>query len=194
MPRPEACWRQSDMPEHLVNGQPANSVPADDRGFLYGDQLFETVGFRAGHAPLWQRHMARLVRSAPRLFMPAPDPCVLEAECKRLLETGGDGVIRISLTRGSGGRAFEPPEAPELRRVLSRRAWPQGLEQQRRNGLVVHSSPLRLAGNSSLAGLKHGNRLEQVLAAEHARRAGMDEALVFAADGELIEAIAGNVV
>ncbi len=182
------------MLEHLVNGQPARSIPADDRAFLYGDQLFETIAFRAGRAPLWQHHMARLKDSAPRLFMPVPDPELLAAECRLLLGERGDGVVRISLSRGSGGHAFEPLAEPSLRRVLTRRKWPEHLEEQRKRGLVVHRSPVRLAESSGLAGIKHGNRLEQVLAAEHARRAGVDEALVFATSGELIESIAGNVV
>ena len=69
------------MVEALVNGEPSASLPVDDRGFLYGDHLFETIAFVRGRAPLWELHMERLIADAQRLLMPAPDPELLAAEC-----------------------------------------------------------------------------------------------------------------
>lgn len=182
------------MPESLIDGQPCDRVPVDDRGLLYGDQLFETVAFHAGRAPLWDLHMKRLSRDAPRLLMPLPDPGLLARECRQLAAGQDRCVIRICLTRGSGGRAYEPPARIEPRRILIRRPWPADLERRRREGICVHTSPVHLAAGSLLAGSKHGSRIEQVLAAEHARRSGVDEALLFDASGRLVEAIAGNLV
>lgn len=182
------------MVEALVNGRAADKVALDDRGLLYGDHLFETIAFIGRRAPLWDLHMMRLLRGARRLLLPAPDPELLAAECARLLHDGERCVLRITITRGSGGRAYQPPEEPEPRRILLRRAWPEGLEPARRHGLVLHTSPVRLAVGGELAGIKHGNRLEQVLAAEHARRAGVDEAVMFDIQGRVVEAIAGNLV
>lgn len=182
------------MPEVLVNGRPADRVSADDRGLLYGDHLFETVAFVAGRAPLWDWHMARLQHDAVRLLMPPPDGEVLADECRRLLDDTPRAVVRMTITRGSGGRAYEPPTQPRPRRILMRRPWPGAIDRQRRMGLAVGTSPVRLASGSTLAGIKHGNRLEQVLAAERAHHEGLDEALLFDAEDGLIEAIAGNVV
>jgi 4-amino-4-deoxychorismate lyase len=182
------------MVDVLVDGRPRDVVPVDDRGLLYGDHLFETVAFVAGRAPLWRYHMARLVRDAGRLLMPAPDVDLLAGECQRLIAGRERAVVRITLTRGSGGRAYEPPADPSPRRILLRRPWPAGLESARAEGIVVHRSPVPLSTGSALAGIKHGNRLEQVLAAEHARRAGVDEAVMCDADGRPVEAIAGNLV
>lgn len=182
------------MVDCLVDGEPSALVPADDRGLLYGDQLFETIAFVAGRAPLWDWHMARLVRDAQRLMMPAPDPDLFAAECARLVGAERRAVVRITLTRGSGGRAYQPPETAAPRRILMRRPWPPGLVAARAQGISLHTSPVRLALGGPLAGIKHGNRLEQVLAAEHARRAGMDEAVLFDSEGRLVEAIAGNLV
>jgi len=178
----------------MVNGEPSTRVPADDRGLLYGDHLFETVAFVAGRAPLWERHMARLLRDAQRLLIPAPEPGLLASECTRLIEGARRAVVRITLTRGSGGRAYEPPEEATPRRILMRRPWPPGTSAARAHGIALHTSPVRLGVGGPLVGIKHGNRLEQVLAAEHARRAGVDEAVLLDAEGCLVEAIAGNLV
>lgn len=180
------------MVEALINGRAADKVALDDRGLLYGDHLFETIAFVGQRAPLWDLHMARLLRGARRLLLPEPEPGLLAAECKRLTRDGERGVVRITITRGSGGRAYQPPEEPAPRRILLRRAWPEGLEPAHRHGLVLNTSPVRLAVGGELAGIKHGNRLEQVLAAEHARRASVDEAVMFDIEGRLVEAIAGN--
>ncbi|RFF32196.1 aminodeoxychorismate lyase [Wenzhouxiangella sediminis] len=182
------------MVEALIDGRASDCVPPDDRGLLYGDHQFETIAFVGGRAPLWELHMRRLARDCERLLIPPPDERVLAAECAMLAEGRSRCVVRISITRGSGGRAYEPPSRPVPRRILLRRPWPAALASARRDGIVLHSSPVRLAVGGPLAGIKHGNRLEQVLAAEHARRAGVDEAILFDIDGRLVEAIAGNLI
>ncbi|HSH27758.1 MAG TPA: aminotransferase class IV, partial [Wenzhouxiangella sp.] len=144
------------MVEALVNGRAADKVALDDRGLLYGDHLFETIAFVGPHAPLWDLHMARLLRGARRLLLPDPEPPLLAAECARLLHSAERSVLRITITRGSGGRAYQPPAEPEPRRILLRRAWPEGLALARRDGLVAHTSPIRLAVGCELAGIKHG--------------------------------------
>ena len=113
---------------------------------------------------------------------------------RRLVDGERHAVVRLTITRGSGGRAYQPLVDPAPRRILMRRPWPSGLEVARRAGIVMQTSPVRLAVGGPLAGIKHGNRLEQVLAAEHARRAGVDEAVLLDSSGRLVEAIAGNVV
>lgn len=138
--------------------------------------------------------MQRLLKDAQRLLMPAPEPELLAAECARLVGGERRAVVRLTITRGSGGRAYRPPADPAPRRIVMRRPWPSGLAHARRKGIVMHTSPVRLAVGGPLVGMKHGNRLEQVLAAEHARRDGVDEAVLLDAHGRLVEAIAGNVV
>jgi 4-amino-4-deoxychorismate lyase len=182
------------MVDVLVDGQPDDRVPADDRGLLYGDHLFETIAFVGDRAPLWTHHMQRLVDDAARLLIPPPDPALLADECRRITAGHDRSVVRITITRGSGGRAYEPPEVPVPRRILFRRPWPEHLERQQRDGLAMILAPVRLAAGGELAGIKHGNRLEQVLAASAARRAGADEALLLDHGGRLVEAVSSNIV
>lgn len=182
------------MADVLVDGRADDRVPVDDRGLLYGDHLFETIAFVGDRAPLWTHHMQRLVDDAARLRIPPPDPALLADECRRITAGHDRSVVRITITRGSGGRAYEPPEVPVPRRILFRRPWPERLERQQRDGLAMILAPVRLAEGGELAGIKHGNRLEQVLAADAARCAGADEALLLDRGGRVVEAVSSNII
>lgn len=182
------------MTDTLIDGIETDQIPADDRGLLYGDHLFETIAFHRGTAPLWDRHWQRLERDSRRLGLPLPDPDLLGEECRRMADRIASCVIRVTLTRGSGGRAYQPPASPRPRRIVQRRDWPGNLGAQREHGLAAITSSIRLASGSALAGMKHGNRLEQVLAAREAHEAGVDEALVQDASGWLVEGVSSNVV
>ncbi|MGY6630884.1 MAG: aminodeoxychorismate lyase [Wenzhouxiangella sp.] len=177
----------------LIDGQVEASLPADDRGFLYGDGVFETIAFTNGRAPLWDRHWQRLARSAQQLALTVPDAETLLDEARQVAGAG-HAVVRISLSRGSGGRAYWPDPTQPVRRVVQARPWPDALAGQQRSGLVVHSAAVTLASDSMLAGMKHANRLEQVMAAIECQQQGSDEALIFDGQGNLAESVAGNLV
>lgn len=175
----------------LVDGRPATALPADDRGLAYGDGLFETIAFHAGQAPLWRGHMARLRRGCRRLGLAVPDPALLWSEARGL---AGDRavVVKLILTRGSG-RGYAPPVPAAPRRVLLRLPLPALPARLYRDGLRLRWCRLRLAPQPALAGLKHLNRLEQVLARAEWRDARIDEGLCLDADGHLVCATAANV-
>jgi len=179
----------------LINGQPSALLPADDRGLLFGDGVFETLAFHHQRCVLWPRHMARLTAGCEQLGLPPPDPARLEAECRALVDGYDRAVVRITLTRGRGGVGYLPPAAPAPNRIVARREFPTGLERQRERGLDLITSTVRVGSPApALAGLKHLNRLPQVLIARECMQAGCDEALVLDVDGWLVEALAGNLV
>ena len=149
----------------LVNGEIANHVPADDRGLAYGDGLFETLAVVGGKPRLWQRHMDRLERGCERLNLTVPPQEVLLRELQTVAVGSPRCIVKIVLTRGSGGRGYEPPEAPVPRRIVSAHDWPAGLEEARQQGVAAVVCDTRLALQPRLRGIKHLNRLEQVLAA-----------------------------
>ncbi|WP_089846186.1 aminodeoxychorismate lyase [Halomonas saccharevitans] len=163
--------------------------PLEDRGVAYGDGLFETVLVRDGTPLLWEQHLARLARGCRVLGMPLPAREHLEAP---LVEAGeGLSVLKLILTRGSGGRGYALPETLEPR--LRWRLDPFAPSAQRwRHGVRVRHCRLRLGIQPLLAGLKHLNRLENVLARAEWTNADTAEGLLCDAEGRLVEATCMN--
>ncbi|MEM1080571.1 MAG: aminodeoxychorismate lyase [Pseudomonadota bacterium] len=173
----------------LINGQRSDMIAADDRGLLYGDGLFETVAFVQGSAPLWSLHRQRLLHSMERMALPAANTQQLLQECRELAGCEARSVIRITVTRGCGGTAYFPPEAPSVNRILMRRSMPNAIAS-----IDMIEPSLRLEPNSVLAGIKHLNRIEQVLIAQQCLQQGVREALVCDRDGWIVEGLSSNLV
>jgi 4-amino-4-deoxychorismate lyase len=147
-----------------VNGVAAEQVSVLDRGLAYGDGLFESIRLVGAVAPLWSRHMQRLMHSCERLRMPAPDTEQLWHEVLQVSREMPQSVVRITLTRGVGERGYAPPAVPQPTRVVAAFAPPQTPTQMYAQGVRMRVCGTRLAEQPLLAGMKHLNRLEQVLA------------------------------
>jgi 4-amino-4-deoxychorismate lyase len=170
----------------LVNGRPGDALPVMDRGLAYGDGLFETIRFVGAAAPLWPRHMARLHDSCARLRLPMPDPDLLLDEARQVIGGEAQAVVRITLTRGLGERGYAMPAVPRPQRIVAAFPLPEMVAASYVQGVRLHVCRTRLAEQPLLAGIKHLNRLEQVLA-----RAEWDDPAL--ADGLLCDS-AGRVV
>lgn len=177
----------------LVNGAPSATVSALDRGLGYGDGLFETIRFVAGVAPLWTRHMARLREGCLRLRMPLPDVETLQREATRVIDGIEHAVVRITLTRGEGERGYAPPRAPVPTRIVAGFDAPSMDGDAYATGLRVRWCETRLATQPLLAGLKHLNRLEQVLARAEWSDPAIGEGLLCDADGQVVSGTMTNV-
>jgi len=163
------------------------AFPADDRGLAYGDGLFETIRVYRGDAPWWDAHWTRLSAGAHRLALPLPDQAQVRSEARMLFDDGGDGVLKLLVTRGAGARGYAPPATAIPTWSVARHPLPAVVAPLR-----LHPCSLRLAVQPALAGLKHCNRLEQVLARAEADAAGADEGLLLDADGHVVSATAAN--
>lgn len=148
----------------LINGEPGECVPADDRGLQYGDGLFETLAVRDGVCEFWDRHMQRLREGCERLRIPPPSSELLQAEAAQLAGTAESAVLKIIVTRGRGGRGYQQPHRVEPMRLLRIFEAPAHPACHAEAGVRVRLCDQRLGWNAALAGLKHLNRLEQVLA------------------------------
>ncbi len=169
-------------------------VGGDDRGLAYGDGLFETMLASAGTLPWWESHWQRLEAGARRLRMSLPARAKVESEAMALLD-GGGGVLKLIVTRGAGGRGYLPSAIAAPTWVLSRHPLPPPAPAA---GLNLRWCDTRLALQPALAGIKHCNRLEQVLArAEWLDAAApeneADEGLMRSAEGDVVCATAANV-
>ncbi len=176
----------------LLNGERRHCVDASDRGFQYGDGVFETLEVFQGHPLFFQRHYQRLQKGCERLLIPAPDRSVLQAEAAQLCEGVERGVLKIIVTRGRGGRGYRQPDKLEPTRLLSLHPFPDYPECFYRDGIVVRFCDQRLAINPALAGIKHLNRLEQVLARAEWQSDEIQEGLMLDYAGHVIEGTMSN--
>jgi len=174
--------------------QRIDHIAPDDRGLAYGDGLFETLRGADGRLPWWPRHWARLQRGGDRLRLSLPPEALARAEAEQLLG-GADGVIKLLLTRGSGGRGYAPSGHSEPTWMVSRHLLPPLQVMP-----VVRWCQTRLSLQPVLAGIKHCNRLEQVLARaewDTETNAGLDdepaaEGLMCSTAGDVVCATAAN--
>lgn len=162
---------------------------AEGRAFAYGDGVFETMRATGGTIPWWPAHRARLEAGAMRLGIALPSATMLEREVADFAMRHADAAIKLILTRGSGGRGYAP--SPDAAPVWLLQAAPLP-PTMRAGGLVVRWCDTRLALQPALAGLKHCNRLEQVLARAEWQDTGIDEGLMRDMDGAVVCATAAN--
>jgi 4-amino-4-deoxychorismate lyase len=167
---------------------PAHAVPADDRGLNYGDGLFETALMRDGQVRFLDAHLQRLRDGCDRLQIDFP--AELAADIATLSGAHRDGVLKIIVTRGAGGRGYRPQPNTQTRRILTVHPVPA---PPRSAGLTLRWCETHLSRNVTLAGMKHLNRLEQVLAQNEWHDSAIDEGLVCDTEGELVSATASNV-
>jgi len=173
----------SAVPATLINGQPQSFWSVHDRGLQYGDGLFETLSCVGGRLRWFERHMARLSLGCERLGMRAPDIALMRSEAHSLLGAEPRALIKIILTRGvATARGYRPAGDEQPTRIVSAYDWPAQRYPEFRLGLT--SVPLGL--NPQLAGLKHLNRLEQVLAQRDALARGCQEVLMRSSAGEVV--------
>ena len=150
----------------LVNGAPADTIPATDRGLAYGDGVYRTLRAQNGEPMHWPRHFAKLVHDCNALQIPAPAEVPLLAEARTVALAYPHAVVKITVTRGDGPRGYAPPTPPTpptpLRIVMST-ALPR-YPAAYKAGISAHLCQLRLSHQPLLACVKHLNRLENVLA------------------------------
>ncbi|WP_290652255.1 aminodeoxychorismate lyase [Aquisalimonas sp.] len=178
---------------YLIDGAASAQLPADDRGLQFGDGLFETVAVVDGYPRLLEAHLQRLTRDAVALGLPEPDPDLIASEAVSLAAWAGDcGVLKILWTGGSGGRGYARPQKPSPRRILSLHPAPAHPRRYWEQGVRATVTTVRLARQPLLAGIKHLNRLEQVLA--RAQWDGQDaaEGLMRDEAGHVVEGTMSN--
>ena len=147
----------------FINGREAGGLDPRDRGLHYGDGLFETMAVRDGQARFFGWHLERLADGARRLALRPPPADQLRAEVARAWPEG-QGVVKLIVTRGAGARGYRPSPVIEPTLIVAGDPWPDWPLSAWTEGVRLRYCQTRLARNPVLAGIKHLNRLEQVLA------------------------------
>ena len=176
-----------------VNGQPSDSISISDRGMLYGQSLFETIAVKQQKPLLLQQHLLRLSAGCRRLFIPL-DLQALEHEISAFIATNKErtAILRVTITMGEGGRGYLNPVVPKPNRILSLYTSTPQPKHYWQEGIVLGLVELQLSSQPNLAGMKHSNRLEQILARSEWQE-GWQEALLLNQCNQVIEATQSNV-
>ncbi len=177
----------------LVDGTETDCISVTDRALQFGDGCFTTALVLNGQVVRINDHLQRLQQACHRLAIPFSDWSVTEQEMQRLATGHSRGVVKVLLSRGSGGRGYAVSGCDQPRRMISVSAYPDHYIRWREQGIRLATSPVRLGLNPALAGIKHLNRLEQVLIRQFIDSAGVDEALVLDYHGRIVECCTANI-
>mgnify|MGYP001822940687 CR=1 FL=1 len=175
----------------LLNGSLHEPGLSADRAFHFGDGLFETIAVAVGVPCLWDLHYQRLSEGCNRLAIPVPDREVLYAEASSLAQGQRRAVLKIVVSAGCGGRGYARPLTLAPNRWLQVNSWPDAAHYRDNCALKLQWCEMRLGEQPFLAGIKHLNRLEQVLARCELRQPAV-EGLMCDQRGNVIEGIMTN--
>lgn len=183
------------MTDTLINGEAKETISIHDRGLQYGDGLFETMAVRNGRIYLWEAHWQRLSLGCEKLSITLPNKELIEKEIALLCENKGETqfVIKLIVTRGVGQRGYRFTSEQNVTRILSSHSWPDYPDSYQTEGIAVRYCETTLSENIKLAGVKHLNRLEQVLARNEWDTDEFQEGLMLTAQGNVVDGTMSNV-
>lgn len=173
----------------LVNGQAGGALPALDRGLAYGDGVFRTLRIDAAQPRWLAAQLAHLRADAQRLYLPCPADTVWHDDLARLA-LPEHGILRLTLTRGVGERGYAPSPAAVTTRIVA--VWPGAALPTQPEAIAARVCALRLASQPALAGIKHLNRLENVLARSEWTDTDIAEGVLMDAEDRVVSGVAGN--
>jgi len=175
----------------LINGIEQTTIDVRDRGFQYGDGLFETIAYKNNQLQLWDAHLARLQQGCERLMLNVVDETQWLADIKNL-QLSDDAVIKLSISRGVSGRGYGYNDDHTVTRVTASYPVPD-YPQSNSQGIKAIFCKTPLSINSALAGIKHLNRLDNVLARNEWHDSDISEGFMFDNQGHIIEGTMSNV-
>ncbi len=179
-------------PSIWIDGERQQALPLPDRGLDYGDGLFETLLCVAGRIPFLALHLERLARGLDVLGFPNVVSQCQEYLDRALVEIDDTPhALRLTVTRGAGARGYTPPgDVRPCIVITSNPLLHDPYQGQPPASLGV--ARIRYSKQPVLAGIKHLNRLDQVLAARERQQHGWDEAIMLDDEGLPVSVVSGN--
>lgn len=178
----------------LINGispsDPLQAIAVEDRGLHYGDGVFESALLVQGRVRFLEQHLRRLALGCERLGIVPPDPALLRSDVQRLSGSSERAVLKIIVSRGIGPRSYRPSARSKTTRIVALYPAPPPPPLPQ---LALRWCETRLGRNARLAGIKHLNRLEQVLAQAEWHDESIVDGLMLDTEGELVSGTASNV-
>ena len=187
-------WSMQINDATLINGSFNGAISAHDRGLAYGDGVFRTLKVVNGLPEHWPLHYQTLVKDCSAIGIVCPSAEVFISDFKQL-STVDDvvSVVKIIVTRGEGERGYKPPAITMPMRVMIKSSLPDYPDSYESEGIKLHLCETRIAHQPVLAGVKHLNRLENVLARMEWHDSNVAEGLMLDVAGNVIECTAANI-
>ena len=180
----------------IINGLPGDSINANDRGLMYGDGVFRTLLIHQGKPRFWLQQYNKLHHDCAAIDIRCPSIQLLAADLAQLLQSHAElaqnAIVKIMITRGHATRGYAPVANPQITRILSISPVPDYPTTNASLGITVHICKLRLGHQPRLAGIKHLNRLESVLAAAELNDEKFAEGIMLDEEGYVIEGTRSN--
>lgn len=183
---------------YCVNGKLVSGIAPTNRGFAYGDGVFRTMRLQQGVLQDWPLHYQTLVADCSKLHIVCPSAELLMQELKFFVQATAEdnhtsGVIKLMITRGDGARGYAPAPISEPSRIFIQSPMPVYADTVFEHGVALYTCRTRLGHQPLLAGIKHLNRLENVLARAENKDPQFFDGLLMDYQDQVIEAVSGNV-
>jgi 4-amino-4-deoxychorismate lyase len=179
--------------QYLINGKPSAGLSVNDRGLAYGDGVFRTFLVNNGVPHHWDLQYQKLFQDCHALGIPCPNNDVLISDIKTLFTDRTDAVAKIIVTRGESSRGYAAPNDIQANRVVIKSAMPIYPLNNQTQGIKLHLCELKLGLQPKLAGVKHLNRLENVLARMEWKDASIADGLLLDSNDNVIECTMSNI-
>jgi 4-amino-4-deoxychorismate lyase len=179
--------------QYLINGKPSAALSVIDRGITYGDGVFRTFLVKRGVPHHWDLQYQKLTQDCQALGISCPNNDVLMTDIKTLFTDGTDAVAKIIVTRGESSRGYAVPDGIQTSRVVIKFAVPTYPLKNQTHGVKLHLCELKLGLQPKLAGVKHLNRLENVLARMEWKDSSIADGLLLDSNDNVIECTMSNI-
>jgi len=177
----------------IVNGTFTDQISVTDRALNYGDGVFETIAVHDKALHYWNEHYQRLQKGCDILGFSAPTESELLADIKKLTLFAGSSVIKIIVSRGQGGRGYLAAGVTQATTVITQHTWPEYVNRYQSQGIKSRICQHRLIINPALVGIKHLNRLDQVLARNEWHNDDIQEGFMLDCDENITEGTCTNI-
>ena len=153
------------MNQILINGKKDNRISVTDRAFQYGDGIFETIAYKNNTLIYWHEHLQRMNHACKVLNLEIIDEDIWLKDIKKIIKDNDENLtIKLIYSRGEGQRGYKIPESTSVMRIVMSSPLPVYAEELYSQGVELTICTTPASSNSRLAGIKHLNKLENVLA------------------------------
>ena len=178
-----------------INGKLTNKISVEDRAVQYGDGVFETIAVKENLMELWKEHYQRLSKGCKVLKIKCPSELFLKKEISKFVKKikKNKFILKIIISRGIGGRGYNPPKKEKPTRILGAYNWPDYPKVNFKKGIKMDVCKTRIATQPFLSQIKHLNRLEQIIARSEWKTKKISESIMLDIDGNVIEGTMSNI-